>query len=73
MEKLNLIGGNYHIDNRGRVSFINDFDMSDIKRLYYTEHFSTNTVRAWQALENNSKLMIFSDYNLGDNPKDQIR
>ena len=106
--------------------------MSHIKRLYFTEHFSVDVVRAWQAhiiesrwflcvqgtfnvklvaidnfndpsdhlmvheymlnsedskvlyipkgyangfqaLEANSKLMIFSDFDFGVNPNDQLR
>ncbi len=127
-----IIEGDNHIDTRGRINFVNDFDMSNIKRLYYTEHFSTDVVRAWQAhivekrwflctegefiiklvkIDNfkspseelkvyefilkaddpqvlfipegfangfqakneNSKLMIFSDYAFGVNPDDQVR
>ncbi len=124
-------GGNYK-DHRGQVTFNNQFDLTPIKRMYFTEHFSTDAVRAWQAhdierrwfvcaqgafeiklvaidnfsdpsdnlevlnyrlesengnvlcipkgyangfraLENNSKLMIFSDYEFGANPNDQYR
>lgn len=49
MRQPYLIKGGNHIDERGRINFVNDFDMSHIKRLYYTEHFSTDVVRAWQA------------------------
>ena len=44
-----LIKGNQHCDHRGTLSFINDFDMSPIKRMYTINHPSTETVRAWQA------------------------
>lgn len=132
MEIPYLINGGKYIDERGRINFINDFDMSQVKRLYYTEHFSTQVIRAWQAhiiekrwflcvegsftvklvgidkienpsenlqvhefelnaenpqilyippmyangfqaKEDNSKLMIFSDYAFGINPNDQVR
>lgn len=127
-----LIEGGSHVDGRGKVSFINQFDMSLVKRIYYTEHFSKSIVRAWQAHkiekrwflctqgtfkvklvkiddfenpseklkvyeynlssdkpevlyvpngfangfkaeENNSKLMIFADYAMGVNEKDQFK
>lgn len=127
-----LIKGGSFKDERGKVNFVNDFLMSQVKRLYYTEHFSTDVIRAWQAhiiekrwflcveggftvklvalddfenpsdelpvyefeldadtpeviyipegyangfqaTKDNSKLMIFSDYNFEDNPNDQIR
>ncbi|WP_299626065.1 dTDP-4-dehydrorhamnose 3,5-epimerase family protein [uncultured Tenacibaculum sp.] len=44
-----IIEGGKHIDERGCINFVNDFDMSVINRLYYTEHFSTDVIRAWQA------------------------
>ncbi|PQJ21091.1 dTDP-4-dehydrorhamnose 3,5-epimerase family protein [Tenacibaculum sp. SG-28] len=49
MNQPYIIEGGKHIDERGRINFVNVFDMSNIKRLYYTEHFSTDVVRAWQA------------------------
>nr|WP_299034107.1 WxcM-like domain-containing protein [uncultured Tenacibaculum sp.] len=48
MELPFLINGGKHIDERGRINFVNDFDMSEVKRLYYTEHYSTDVIRAWQ-------------------------
>ncbi|RSC93564.1 dTDP-4-dehydrorhamnose 3,5-epimerase family protein [Tenacibaculum singaporense] len=46
--KPNLIKGGKYVDERGKLEFFNDFDMSPIKRLYFTTHFDTNVVRAWQ-------------------------
>lgn len=43
-----LISGNSYLDNRGQLDFINDFDMSPIKRVYFTTHFDANIIRAWQ-------------------------
>jgi len=40
-------GGTYQ-DERGLLEFFNKFDMSAIKRLYFTTHFDTEVVRAWQ-------------------------
>ena len=40
-------GGNY-TDERGGLEFYNDFDMSQIKRVYFTTHFDTEVIRAWQ-------------------------
>lgn len=48
-KKPQLIQGNQHSDARGRLSFINDFDMTPIKRMYTIKHPSTAIVRAWQA------------------------
>lgn len=49
MNEPYIIEGGKHIDERGRINFVNDFNMSLVKRLYYTEHFSTDIIRAWQA------------------------
>lgn len=46
--KPNLIEGGKHVDERGKLEFFNDFDMSPIKRVYFTTHFDTDVVRAWQ-------------------------
>ncbi|TCK67803.1 dTDP-4-dehydrorhamnose 3,5-epimerase [Winogradskyella wandonensis] len=42
-----ITGGSYS-DNRGLLQFFNEFDMSEIKRMYFTTHFNTNVIRAWQ-------------------------
>lgn len=42
-----VAGGNY-IDERGQLEFFNDFDMSPIKRVYFTTHYDTDVIRAWQ-------------------------
>jgi dTDP-4-dehydrorhamnose 3,5-epimerase-like enzyme len=42
-----ITGGN-HTDKRGTLTFNNDFDASDIKRLYTIENKSTSFIRAWQ-------------------------
>ncbi len=44
-----LIQGGQHIDERGTLSFFNDFDMAPIKRFYIIEHANTIIARAWQA------------------------
>ncbi len=43
-----LISGGVFKDHRGSIQFVNDFNMSLIKRMYFTTHPSTDTVRAWQ-------------------------
>tara|TARA_B100001287_G_C22533615_1_gene458595 strand:- start:185 stop:622 length:438 start_codon:yes stop_codon:yes gene_type:complete len=50
MNKLNpyIIKGKKYIDERGELEFYNDFDMSQIKRVYFTSHFDIEVIRAWQ-------------------------
>jgi dTDP-4-dehydrorhamnose 3,5-epimerase-like enzyme len=45
---LILIKGGRHTDDRGTLSFFNDFDMAPVKRFYVIEHPDTTIVRAWQ-------------------------
>jgi dTDP-4-dehydrorhamnose 3,5-epimerase-like enzyme len=45
---LTLIKGDRHTDDRGTLSFFNDFDMAPVKRFYVIEHPDTTIVRAWQ-------------------------
>lgn len=42
-----LITGGLHQDERGRVSFVNDWPMIGVKRFYQVTNPSTATVRAW--------------------------
>jgi len=46
---IELIKGGNHQDNRGRISFVNDFSMQAIKRFYVIQHKDLQTVRAWLA------------------------
>ncbi len=43
-----LITGGIFKDERGAVSFVNDFDMTSVKRFYQIKHKDIKTVRAWQ-------------------------
>lgn len=40
-------GGNFR-DLRGSINFVNDFDLSPIKRFYTTTNASIDVIRAWQ-------------------------
>lgn len=50
-----IIQGNIHIDNRGIVRFVNDFDFKGIKRFYSIIHPSSQTIRAWQGHQKEKK------------------
>ncbi len=52
---MKLITGGSHTDNRGKLEFINDFDLSKVKRFYKTTHFDIETVRAWQVHQKETK------------------
>lgn len=43
-----LIQGNQHKDERGEIQYNNEFNASEIKRMYTIQNNDTNFVRAWQ-------------------------
>ena len=47
--KVEIIGGGQHTDSRGTLHFVNDFDMSPVRRMYMIYHPDTAVVRAWRA------------------------
>lgn len=50
-----IIQGGNHEDERGRLIFFNDFDMSPVKRFYVIEHRDIKIVRAWQGHKKEQK------------------
>lgn len=55
MDKIKLIKGGSAIDARGIVSFVNDFNFSNVKRFYMIENHKKNFVRAWHGHKKESK------------------
>lgn len=43
-----ILEGKKHQDERGIITFNNDFDASAIKRIYTIENHSTEFIRGWQ-------------------------
>ncbi|WP_294307032.1 WxcM-like domain-containing protein [uncultured Chryseobacterium sp.] len=43
-----LLQGKTHQDDRGVITFNNEFDASEIKRIYTIENHSTDFIRGWQ-------------------------
>ena len=48
MSKAHYIKGGIHKDDRGTIRFVNDFDMSLVKRMYHIYHASLAVIRGWQ-------------------------
>ena len=46
--KPKIITGNYKVDERGKLTYNNDFNASGIKRIYTIENESLNFSRGWQ-------------------------
>ncbi len=53
-----IIDGGLALDDRGSVSFVNEFDFSGVKRFYLAENFSTGTVRAWHGHKKEAKYIL---------------
>jgi dTDP-4-dehydrorhamnose 3,5-epimerase len=47
MMEPNLINGGMSIDDRGIVSFVNDFDFLGVRRFYSVENHRNGFIRAW--------------------------
>lgn len=45
---LSIINGGSHTDDRGTITFINDFDMQLVKRFYRIKHHDTSIIRGWR-------------------------
>ena len=50
-----IVQGNIHIDKRGSVRFVNDFNFDGVKRFYVINHPDTNVIRAWQGHKTETK------------------
>ncbi|ALU74184.1 WxcM-like domain-containing protein [Tenacibaculum finnmarkense genomovar finnmarkense] len=48
MEKTKILSGGNFSDQRGTLTFNNDFDMSAVKRIYTLQNTTTDFVRGWQ-------------------------
>ena len=49
MEMPEIISGGNHTDTRGKITFVNEFDMSEVKRFYIIENANTDIKRGWRA------------------------
>lgn len=46
---INFIKGGVAKDHRGQIRFVNDFDMSLVKRFYIIKNTDTELIRGWRA------------------------
>ncbi len=49
MENLFIINGGVAKDQRGEIRFVNEFDMSLVKRFYIIKNSDVNLIRGWRA------------------------
>jgi dTDP-4-dehydrorhamnose 3,5-epimerase-like enzyme len=53
-----LIEGALSIDDRGQISFVNDFQFKDVKRFYLVENHRPGFIRAWHGHKKEAKYVI---------------
>ena len=58
MTEPKLIEGKKIFDNRGSVSFANEFNFFNIKRFYFVHNYSKNFVRAWHGHMKEKKYIL---------------
>ncbi len=54
---IQVIQGGIAIDDRGQLSFVNDFNFEGVKRFYTVENFDHQYVRAWHGHKNEGKYV----------------
>ena len=53
-----LIKGGVAVDDRGQLSFANDFTFADVKRFYMAENFNDRTIRAFHGHQKEAKYVF---------------
>lgn len=57
MQELKLFNGGLAVDDRGTVSFVNDFNFEGVKRFYVVENHKQRFVRAWHGHKKEAKYV----------------
>jgi dTDP-4-dehydrorhamnose 3,5-epimerase len=60
MDNIKIINGGISIDDRGSVSFVNDFNFENVKRFYQVSNHSKNFIRAWHGHKKEGKYVFVS-------------
>lgn len=55
---MEVIDGGLAVDDRGKVTFCNDFDFKGVKRFYLVENHQKGFVRAWHGHKKESKYVL---------------
>lgn len=58
MQEPTLILGDSAIDDRGEVSFVNDFGFGEVKRFYMVRNHRAGFVRAWHGHKHEGKYVL---------------
>lgn len=55
---MEIINGDLVVDDRGTVSFVNDFKFDGVKRFYMVENHEKGFVRAWHGHRKEAKYVL---------------
>ena len=55
---VKVLEGGVAVDDRGQLSFVNDFDFKDVKRFYRGENHEQGFIRAWHGHEKEGKYVF---------------
>ena len=55
---VKILNGGIAVDDRGQVSFVNDFNFSDVSRFYMVENHEKGFIRAWHGHEKEGKYVF---------------
>lgn len=58
-----IINGGLSVDDRGQVSFVNDFNFENVKRFYQVSNHKQGFVRAWHGHKNEAKYVYVAKGN----------
>ena len=54
---IKTYNGGLAVDDRGQLSFVNDFDFKDVKRFYMVENHEQGFIRAWHGHKKEGKYV----------------
>ena len=55
---VKVLEGGVAVDDRGQLSFVNDFDFTDVKRFYMVENHQLGFIRAWHGHKKEGKYVF---------------
>ena len=58
MNQIKQLPGGVAVDDRGYVSFVNDFDFKGVKRFYQVENHNSGFIRAWHGHRKEGKYIF---------------
>ena len=59
-EQPKIISGGIAVDDRGIVTFVNEFDFNGVKRFYQVENHEQGFIRAWHGHQKEGKYVYVS-------------